>query len=504
MVYDNFIGKYTDISLTAKPYFEKLQLFSIVLYFNMLTKLFCDLITKKRATIIMLNRLICITFVQFVLKTYIMMYRRYIMLICCFSTLFLFSNILLSQETWTLKQCIEYAHENSIQIKQANISLEESKIDEKQNYASLFPTVSASAGLGVSHSKATATSANNTYGLSAGVTLFNGLRQYNSLQEQKLNVSLSELSLASIQKDIDLSIVQSYIQLLYMQEALVISQQNLEASEAQMSRSKDLLQAGSISESDYAQVVSQNSSDKYQVISAQNSLNEMKLKLKQLLELEINDEINVESYTIEESEILVPILDKESIYNKSLQVMPEIAMTKINQQVSELNYKSSKGNYYPTISANASIGTGVLLNESTCFSAQFVDGFSESFSLNISIPIFSGLQTKSSVQKAKINIQNTQLQGISEKKSLLSTIESLYNDVTSTQSQYIASKESLTASELSYNLVEEQFNLGLKNAVDLLVEKNNFLSAQLSLIQAKYSAALAIKLLNYYQGLPIE
>ena len=420
---------------------------------------------------------------------------------------------LFSQEkVWTLKKCLEYAHEHNIQIKQSGISVQEQEISKKQSIASLFPTVTGSASMGYSMQRSQNTlgeyvsdnSFNGRYNVGANVTLFNGLKQYNNIQQQKLNMLSQQLNLEKIINGIDISISQAYVQVLYLQEALKNAEKNMESSEAQLTQSKVLLDAGSISQSDYAQVSAQYSSDRYQLVSAQNTLNEQLLQLKQLLELGISDSMNVASVDILEEEILVPVPDKVSVYRKSLAVMPEIKSSEVNIRMADLDYKIARGSYSPTLSASASVGTGNWFDADKNFGSQISDNMNENLSLSLSIPIFNGLQTYSSVQKAKLNRQSVMLDKTATEKDLLITVENVYNEYLSAQSQYKASKEQFLSSELSYQLVEEQFHLGLKNTVELLVEKNNYLSAQQSFLQSKYTAFLALKLLNFYQGIPIE
>ena len=447
---------------------------------------------------------------------FIYFHRLFIKSLSCFLIIGMFilkTSITTAQSTtWSLKNCIEYAHNHNIRIQQAGITVQESKKDETQSIASLFPSVTATATSAYSMQRSQNTmgeyisenSFNGRYTISANVTLFNGLKQYNNIRQQKLTTLSKELNLEDIKNEITISITKAYMQILYMQESVKNAEKTIESSKAQLELSQALLAAGSISISNFAQVSAQFSSDNYQLVTAKNNLNQQVLQLKQLLELGINDTLQIIPLTINEQDILTAIPDKVSIYNKALQIMPEIKNSELNLQIANLSYKMAKSSYFPTLTANASLGTGNWFDSDKNFGSQLSDNYNQNVSLNLSIPIFNGLQTHISTQKAKLNRQSVALNQTSAEKELLATIESLYNDAIDAQSQYNVAVEQFKALQSSYELVEEQYKLGLKNTVEFLVEKNKYISSQQAVLQAKFTTILAIKLLNFYQGIPIE
>ena len=218
------------------------------------------------------------------------------------------------------------------------------------------------------------------------------------------------------------------------------------------------------------------SSDKYSLTSAQNTLDQAKLTLKQLLELDINEELNIAFPEIKDEEVLQPVADKSQIYNTALASRPEIKSGQMNIKVAELSLGKSKAAYYPTISLSGSIGTGNLYNSNEKFTTQLGNSLTQSLGISVSIPIFNNRQTKSAVEKAEYAIKNAQLDYTAAQKTLLKNIETTYQDVISSQSRYTSAKDKVRSSEVSYSLINDQFNLGMKNTVELLTAKTTYMN----------------------------
>lgn len=247
------------------------------------------------------------------------------------------------------QKCLEYAHRNNLQIQQSNIRIQESELTKKQSIASLFPSISASASMGLSRQNAQNTmneymsdnSINARYNVSANMTLFNGLKQYHNIKQQELNIASQNISMEETVFNTDLSIIQAYTQIAYLKEALEALKNTLKTSEAQMELADSKLKAGALSQSDHAQIAAQYSTDQYQVIRGENQLNEQLLKLRQLLELDMGQHFQVMDYMVEESDILVPLPDKRYIYEQALQNLPSSRLQEINVQSAELDYKGN-------------------------------------------------------------------------------------------------------------------------------------------------------------------
>lgn len=423
-------------------------------------------------------------------------------------------------KTWTLNDCIRYALEQNIQLQQNRLSLEESKVDVKTAKAALFPSLSFSTGHNMTNrpyqetssmvsgteiiSSSNKTSYTGSYGLNAQWTVWNGGQRLNTIKQQKLNRETAELTVNEQENTLQEEITKLYVQILYADESVRINEGTLELSKAQYERGKELLAAGDISKSELAQLESQVSNDNYQLVTAQTSLENYKLQLKQLLELDGDREFTLAIPELDETNVLSPLPAKTDIYNTALALRPEIQSSRLNIQSADLSISMAKAGYMPNVSLTAGIGTNHTTGSDFTFSEQVKRGWNNSIGLSVSLPIFSNRETKSAVEKAKIQRESRQLDLTNAQKELYRTIETMWLDASSAQQQFVAADAKLKSSQSSYELVNEQFKLGMKNTVELLTEKNNLMSAQQERVQAKYMAILNRVLLEFYAGNQIE
>lgn len=409
---------------------------------------------------------------------------------------------------WDLRACINYARAENIQVKQSKVSLEESRENTLQAKSTLFPSLSFSTGHNlVNHPKATDTDQNNysgSYGLNSSVSLYNGGKLKNTVRKQEIQDQAQELVVKETENNIELAITEAFVQVLYADESVRINQNTVDVSEAQCMRARELQKAGAISRTDLAQLESQYSTDKYQLVVARTSLDNMKLQLKQLLELEVTDDLELLVPELNDGQILAALPGKVSVYETSLNIMPQIQYGLLNIDVAGLEKERAKAGYLPGLNLTAGIGTGHSSGTDYSFSTQLKRTFNESVGLSLNIPIFSNRSNKTAVKLAQLSIDNMELSLQGLKKELLKSVETVYLDAVSAQDRYKAARENLNAVGLSYRLIEEQFNLGMKNTVELLTEKNNYLTAQQELLQAKYMALLNQQFLNFYQGKEIK
>ena len=411
-------------------------------------------------------------------------------------------------ERWTLQTCLDYALENNIQVRQSRVSELSGLEDTELAKAQLFPSLSASVSQSfVNYPSGDATDNNSysgNYNLNANWTLFDGGRRTKEIKRSKLQNEVDKLSTEETEDNIQIAIVQAYLQVMYAMESVRINENTVETAKAERDRAEELYKAGSISSVDLAQLESQYSSDKYQLVVAKNSLDNYKLQLKQLLELDILDEIKLDMPDIAEEYILTPLPDKEIIYMTSLEVMPQIRSSELSIEMAELEKQKAKSSYWPTLSMNAGVGTGHISGTDYNFGNKIWKNFNESIGLTISIPIFANRENKTAYNKAKLALTTSQLDLLNAQKDLLQTVESIYLDAVSAQSQYLSATERLSYIQQSFQLTEEQFFLGMKNTLEMLTEKNNLLTAQQEVLQAKYMAIMNIQLLNIYQKKPVN
>lgn len=411
-------------------------------------------------------------------------------------------------QKWTLRSCLDYAIENNIQLKKSRVNELSGLEDTERAKAQLFPSLSASVTQGYVNYPSSDVDKNNSYSgnysINANWTVFDGGQRNKAIKQQKLQNEMDKLSTEQGEDDIQIAIVQTYMQVLYAMESVRINENTVETSKAQRDRAEELYKAGSISLVDFSQLESQYSTDKHQLVVAQTSLDNYKLQLKQLLELDITQDIELSLSDIEETWVLAPLPDKQVIYTTSLAVMPQIKSNELSLENAELEKQKAKASYWPTVSMNAGVGTGHLSGTNYSFGNKIWNNFNESFGITIKIPIFTNRENKTAYNKAKLAITTSQLELINSQKELLKTVEGIYLDATSAQSQYLSAKERLSYVQQSFKLTEEQFFLGMKNTLEMLTEKNNLLSAQQEVLQSKYMAIMSIQLLNIYQKKPVD
>lgn len=411
-----------------------------------------------------------------------------------------------ASKTWTLQECLDYAYQNNIQVGQSRNNQLSGIEDTKQAKAALFPSLVASTTQSYTNYPSSEVTDNNsytgTYGITAGMTIFEGGKLRTEVKRQKVQNQMDALSVEESVNDIRIAIVQAYMQCLYAADAVRINRSTAEASKAQRDRAEEMLRTGSISRVDFAQLQSQYSSDEYQIVVAGSTLDNYKLQLKQLLELDIMEEMNPAVPGVKEENVLKALPPKNEVYETALKVMPQIRRGELGIEAAKLEEKSARAGFFPSISLSASVGTGHMSNNDFESGSQIWNRFNENVGLTLNIPIFSNRKNRTAVNKAKIALNDSYLEWTSLQKELLRNVESAYLDAVSAQAQYLSAREKEKYARESYELTSEQFRVGVKNTVELITAQNEYSAAQQQVLQAKYLTLLSIELLNIYQGLP--
>lgn len=441
----------------------------------------------------------------------------------CFITILAAASGLYAQEAskqWSLQDCINYALEKNIKLQQDKIALEESDVDVKTAKASLFPSLSFNTGHNVINrpyqqnsstvsgteiiSSDSKTTYNGNYSLNAQWTLWNGGRRLNNIKQQKTTRDIASLSVSETENMLQEEITKLFVQILYADESVKINKSTLETSEANFKRGEELFKEGSISKADLAQLESQVGNDQYQLVTSESTLRNYKLQLKQLLELDGTDEMTLALPTLSDEQVMKVLPSQADVYQTALTTRPEIQSGQLSIDNAKLGIKTAKAGYMPTISLSASSSSITNSASTNNWAQQMKYGWNNMIGVSLSIPIFDNRQNKSNVQKAKLQYSNSQLNLATKQKELYSTVETLWLDALNAQQQYAAADTKLKSSQTSYDMVSEQFTLGMKNTVELLTEKNNLQSAQQQRLQAKYMAVLDRALLDFYAGNKIE
>ena len=418
-----------------------------------------------------------------------------------------------SLQRMDLGGCVEYALANNIQIKKSKVVFEQSGITSNQAKAQRLPNLSASASENFVNrplstvggfTRVNDNTSSGNFSVNSSVVLYNGGKISNYIKQQALVVEANKYAVLQAEKSVQMAILQSYLRILYATETVAIDSATLEVSYYQLSRARGLKDAGSMSGVDVAKLEAQYASDKYQLLASKNSLSSSQLDLKQLLELDAGQDLLLTIPDLTSLDVLKPLPSLQAIYEKSLSTMPQMQSSKLNSDISVLETKRLKADYLPKVSLNASLGSGHSNPSDYRFNDQFQNGYSNGVGVSVSIPIYTNRTTKSNVERARLSESTAQLNMLETEKSLRKEVETAYHDAILAQGQYSAGSEKINALQTSYGLIEQQFNLGMKNTLELLTEKNNLLMAKQSLLQSKYMIIMNVQVLNLYQDLPLE
>lgn len=422
----------------------------------------------------------------------------------------------MTQKVWTLQECLDYALANNIQVKKNKIDSESAEQDVIASKGQRLPGVSLGSNQNVAwrpYSQQTINLTNGTmstsksevsyngsYSLSGNWTVWNGGRIGKNIEKSKYSQRIADLQTEQTANSIQEQIAQLYIQILYENEAVKIDSSNVKLAELQVERAKERLKVGDLAKVDVIQLEAQLTQDQYSLVSAKSQLENYKLQLRQLLEIHGDTPFEVAIPTVTDEDVLVVLPSKSSVYDAALNQRPEIESGKLNIESAKIDKSIAKAAYYPTISANAGIGTNNSSGVNTNFFSQIKNNLSNTIGLSLSVPIFNQNQTKTAVQKAELSIRNSELELENTKKQLYSNIETCWLNANTAQQQYISATTNVASMKESYNLVSEQFRLGLKNIIELTTGKNNLLQAEGQKLQSKYTALYNLAMLRFYQG----
>ena len=414
-----------------------------------------------------------------------------------------------AQKQWTLKDCIDYAMKNNITLKQAVLKKESATEDRKQSEAALLPSLTATTNQSLGYSpwmegvNVKKGSYSGTYGINAQWTVWNGGQNRNTVKSNELAEQQAELSAQETANSIQERIAQLYVQILYMNEAIEVNRQSLEASKKNEERGKTMLEVGKMSKADLAQLTAQRATDEYNLVAAQSNLANYKLQLKQLLEI-TDPSFDIAMPTANDEQALAAIPAMQSVYEQALLTRPEVKSQELAITKSDIAIKSAKAGYLPTVSLTGGVGTSTSSRSDNGWGNQMKTNFDATVGVGVSIPLIDGRKNKTSVNKARIQREQALLSQQDVRKELYTTIEGFWLDAQSNQQKFRAAQVSVESEQQSYDLLSEQFQLGLKNIVELMNGKTNLLQAQQNKLQSKYTTILNIQLLKFYQGESIE
>ncbi|QTE21628.1 TolC family protein [Polaribacter cellanae] len=430
-----------------------------------------------------------------------------------------------SQKQWTLKECVDYALENNITIKQNKLNVETSELEVINAKGNFLPNLNGSASqsfnfgsfLGQDGARISRNTRGNGFGLSSSTTLFNGFINLNTYKQAKLGVEGSKLDLEQIENDISLNVVNGYLNILFAKENLNAAKIQAEISEKQIESAEKRFNAGAIAKGELLNTQSTAASDLQNVIATQNALDLALLNLAQILQVPAK---NFDIFPIDVGTPSETLLydAADFIYEKALLNRPEIEKAKLNLEQSDLSIEISKGRFFPTLSFGVGLNTsyqtilgekdvrliqqpdGSFITQPNGFFTQLDNNLGYNFGLNLSIPIFNRNQTKVNVSKSKINreISETRLQN--EKIQLKQTIEKAYLDTRAAAKSYEAAKISLEAQKEAFKNAQERYNYGAITLFDFDLVRTRLVNAESLMIRSKYDYVFKTKVLQFYSG----
>jgi len=421
-----------------------------------------------------------------------------------------------AQKKWTMQECIDYAMANNITLQKSKLQKQSATEDLKGSKAALLPTLNASTNQSVGYqpwkdsgvstvtngmvnTKVDKTYYNGSYAVNAQWTVWNGNRNTNTIKLNKITEDEAELQSKETANSIQERIAQLYTQILYLDENVKVNEQMLETAKKNEERGQEMVNVGKMSKADLAQLSAQRATDEYNIVETRSQLLNYKLQLKQLLEITDETEFDVAIPEITDTMVLKEVPTLQGVYQQALLNRPEIERSKLAIKSSDVNLSVAKAGWLPTVSMTGSFGTSTNSLSSNGWGKQMKTNFDAMAGVSVSVPIYDGRSTKTSVNKAKIQQLSAQLDLLDQQKTLYSTIQEYWLNAQTNQQKYKAACATVESEQQSFDLLQEQFRLGLKNIVELMTGKDNLLSAQQNQLQSKYQTIYNQQMLKFYE-----
>lgn len=432
---------------------------------------------------------------------------------------FLFPAALMAQDStlsnlppqWTLQSCIEYAKKNNIQVKTLQLSTASAEEDLLQSKASRLPDLYGTATQNLVHSNnanpvvggfQTQSTASGNYGVSTNMVLYNGGYITNDIKSKQLSIQLANLSVAETENNITLGITQAFLNILLVQENITSLTDVLSTSQLQLKQGQQKFDAGSLSKLELVQLQAQVATDEYNVVNAQNNLRLDIVTLKQLLQLPTSFDFKItapDSVILPEAETSL-----EQAQQLAQNTRPEVKYDQVSTLIAETELEKLRAATEPTVSLGAGLSTGYSDNQNNKYFSQLNNNFYQSLGLTVNIPIYSRRVNKTNINKQKISIEQSKLALYNTQLVLNQAVEQAYINLQNSQAQYTAASAELKANKESYDITNQQMQLGAINLVQLQQEKTLYVQSLQSYLQAKYTTVLYDKIYNFYTGTPVS
>jgi outer membrane protein len=426
------------------------------------------------------------------------------------------------QKEWSLEDCIRYAIENNIQIKQQIIQAQYQETALELSKMKLLPTINGSASHNYSFGRAldqttylfsnNKTVQSNNFYVGGNLNIFNGLQNYNTIQKNKYLVLSGELDLQSFKDNISLNIALAYLQILLNNELVLATGNQLQITRQQIEKTKKMVDAGSLAKGNLLQIEAQAASEEVQYINTKNQLDISYLTITQMLELQTPEgfKVNTPEIKIDTNTIIAGRVD--DIYTTAAGLRPEIKSAEYNLTASQYDQKIAFGAQSPRLSMSHSFSTGYSDYakkpsnplENYTFSQQVSDNITYGIGFTLNIPILNGFQVRKNISNSKLAVENSKYSLDIAKKQLYKNIQQAFADATAALKKFNASIKAVASSEESFRYTEQKFKEGMVTPVDYNADKTKLLKAQSDMAQAKYEYVFKTKVLDFYKGIPLN
>lgn len=428
---------------------------------------------------------------------------------------------------WTLEECVQYALEHNISIKQSELDIKTAQVNKSSALGSFLPGINANAshtwniGLNtniVTNALENQTSQFTSAGLDAGIDIYKGLQNQNSFRKAKLSVIATQYQLSKMKDDISLNVANAYLQILFNIENIKVQKEQQAINQKQLERTEELVNAGSIPKGDLFDIKATLAGDKQRVVNAENTLLISKLSLAQLLQLDDfqNFDIAEANYDAKQSEVMFQT--PEAIYKKAKDERVEVKIAKTNLEIAEKEVQISRGAYQPTVQGFYSFNTRISYAEVPNFDAtgnfigygnpapffnQFSDNKGHNFGVQLSVPIFNGFATRNNVSRSKVSFERSKIALSQSELDLERNVFTAYTDAKGAFNAYEAALSTLEARENAFNYAKERYAVGMMNAFDFNQAQSLYANAQSEVLRTKYDYIFRTKIVEFYFGLPI-
>ncbi|GIM49125.1 TolC family protein [Capnocytophaga stomatis] len=412
-----------------------------------------------------------------------------------------------SQKLWTLEDCIEYALQNNISIKQSEIDLKATDIDKLQARGVFFPSLNGNVTYNLNEGK-NINPVTNQYenaffqsasgGVNMDVTVFAGLQNWRRLKLAELNKIASQYKLDKMKDDIILMVINAYLEILSNKEQIKKLKTQLEVSKENLKRTQDLIEAGSLPKGDYYEAESQFFSQEQQIIATENALFISKMGLAQLLLLK-----NYQDFEIADTSLEIPLTDILSktpaeIFEKAKEVTQDVKIAQANVDLAEKSLQLARSSYSPRLSAQWGYNSRWSKNHPENFWQQIDQNKGMYAGLSLSVPVFNRFSTTASVKRQEINLLKSQWNKQQVELTMEKNVYQAYTDASNAKKLFEATEKTLQAKKQSYAYAKERYDVGLMNTFDFNQAKYQYENAENESIKAKYQYIFKIKVLQYY------